>query len=47
LDLYEYQGKQLFTRFGIPVSEGAWPRPAEARAAAEELGGRSSSRRRC
>jgi succinyl-CoA synthetase beta subunit len=40
LDLYEYQGKQLFQRFGIPVSEG---RPAispeEARAAAEELGG--------
>jgi succinyl-CoA synthetase beta subunit len=40
VDLYEYQGKELFRRFGIPVSEG---RPAttaaEARAAAEELGG--------
>ena len=22
MDLYEYQGKQLFARFGIPVSEG-------------------------
>jgi succinyl-CoA synthetase beta subunit len=40
LDLYEYQGKQLFGRFGIPVSEGRIATsPAEARAAAEELGG--------
>ena len=23
VDLYEYQGKQLFARFGIPVSDGA------------------------
>jgi succinyl-CoA synthetase beta subunit len=39
LDLYEYQGKQLFARFGIPVSEGRLATtPAEARAAAEELG---------
>jgi len=22
MDLYEYQGKQLFKQFGIPVSEG-------------------------
>jgi succinyl-CoA synthetase beta subunit len=22
VDLYEYQGKELFRRFGIPVSEG-------------------------
>jgi succinyl-CoA synthetase beta subunit len=40
VDLYEYQGKELFRRFGIPVSDG---RPAatpdEACAAAEELGG--------
>ena len=40
LDLYEYQGKQLFKRFGIPVSEGKPAKtPEEARAAAEELGG--------
>jgi succinyl-CoA synthetase beta subunit len=41
VDLYEYQGKQLFARFGIPVSEGKLATSAEeARAAAEELGGR-------
>jgi succinyl-CoA synthetase beta subunit len=40
VDLYEYQGKQLFSRFGIPVSEGRLAEtPAAARAAAEELGG--------
>jgi succinyl-CoA synthetase beta subunit len=40
MDLYEYQGKQLFARFGIPVSEGKLATtPDEARAAAEELGG--------
>jgi succinyl-CoA synthetase beta subunit len=40
MDLLEYQGKQLFQRFGIPVSEGCLATtPAEARAAAEELGG--------
>jgi succinyl-CoA synthetase beta subunit len=40
LDLYEYQGKELFRRVGIPVSEGRLATtPAEARAAAEELGG--------
>jgi succinyl-CoA synthetase beta subunit len=40
VDLYEYQGKELFKRFGIPVSEGRLARtPEEARAAAEELGG--------
>ena len=40
MDLYEYQGKQLFARFGIPVSEGRLAEtPAEARAAAQELGG--------
>jgi succinyl-CoA synthetase beta subunit len=39
VDLYEYQGKQLFARFGIPVSEGAVATTsAEARAAAEQLG---------
>jgi len=40
MDLYEYQGKQLFKKFGIPVSEGrVATTPEEARAAAEELGG--------
>src|SRR6185369_10522162 len=40
VDLYEHQGKELFRRFGIPVSDGRLATtPAEARAAAEELGG--------
>ncbi|TML20825.1 MAG: ADP-forming succinate--CoA ligase subunit beta [Actinobacteria bacterium] len=40
MDLYEYQGKELFKRFGIPVSEGRLATtPKEARAAAAELGG--------
>jgi len=40
MDLYEYQGKQRFKRFGIPVSDGRLAvSPEEARAAAEEVGG--------
>jgi succinyl-CoA synthetase beta subunit len=40
VDLYEYQGKELFRRFGIPVSEGRLATtPEEALAAADELGG--------
>jgi succinyl-CoA synthetase beta subunit len=40
LDLHEYQGKELFRRYGIPVSDGVLATsPAEARAAAEGLGG--------
>jgi succinyl-CoA synthetase beta subunit len=40
VDLYEYQGKQLFARFGIPVSDGRLATsPEEARAAADDLGG--------
>jgi succinyl-CoA synthetase beta subunit len=40
LDLYEYQGKELFRRSGIPVSEGRLATtPEEARAAARELDG--------
>ena len=40
MDLYEYQGKQLFARFGIPVSDGRYvTTPEEARTAAEEIGG--------
>jgi succinyl-CoA synthetase beta subunit len=39
VDLYEYQGKELFRRYGIPVSEGILAATAEeARRAAEELG---------
>jgi succinyl-CoA synthetase beta subunit len=40
MDLYEYQGKELFRRHGIPVSDGRLATsPEEARSAAEELGG--------
>jgi succinyl-CoA synthetase beta subunit len=40
VDLYEYQGKELFKRHGIPVSEGRLATtPDEAAAAATELGG--------
>jgi succinyl-CoA synthetase beta subunit len=40
VDLYEYQGKELLSRFGIPVSEGRFvTSAADARQAAQELGG--------
>jgi succinyl-CoA synthetase beta subunit len=40
MDLYEYQGKELFRRFGIPVSDGRLATsPEEARTAAQVLGG--------
>jgi succinyl-CoA synthetase beta subunit len=40
VDLYEYQGKELFRRYGLPVSDGLpASSPEEARAAAEQLGG--------
>ncbi len=40
MDLYEYQGKELFARYGIPVSEGRFvTTPEDARQAARELGG--------
>src|SRR2546421_5310334 len=40
MDLYEYQGKELFRRVGIPVSDGRRAdSPQDARAAAGELGG--------
>jgi succinyl-CoA synthetase beta subunit len=40
MDLFEYQGKELFRQFGIPVSDGRLATSAaEARAAAEEIGG--------
>jgi succinyl-CoA synthetase beta subunit len=39
LDLHEYQGKELFRRYGIPVSDGLLATsPVEARAAAESIG---------
>ena len=39
MDLHEYQGKELFRRFGIPVSDGRLATSAaEARTAAEDLG---------
>jgi Succinyl-CoA synthetase, beta subunit len=48
MDLLEYQGKQLFKRFDIPVSEGRLAvTPAEARAAAEELGTQVVVKARC
>jgi len=41
LDLYEYQGKQLFARQGIPVPSGeVATTPTEAKAAAEKIGGK-------
>ena len=40
MDLYEYQGKELFARFGIPVSDGRLATtPEEAQAVADDLGG--------
>jgi succinyl-CoA synthetase beta subunit len=41
VDLFEYQGKQLLARQGIPTPSGEVAEtPAEARAAAERIGGR-------
>jgi succinyl-CoA synthetase beta subunit len=40
LDLYEFQGKELFRRYGIPVSDGRLAlTPGEAKHAAHDLGG--------
>lgn len=40
MDLYEYQGKSLFARVGVPVPDGRLAHTvAEAKAAAQELGG--------
>ncbi|MDX6547094.1 MAG: ATP-grasp domain, partial [Gaiellales bacterium] len=39
MDLYEYQGKQLFARYGIPVSDGILATTVgEARTASEQIG---------
>jgi succinyl-CoA synthetase beta subunit len=41
VDLYEYQGRELFERHGLPVLAGGVAKtPEEARAIAERLGGR-------
>ncbi|HSM01253.1 MAG TPA: ADP-forming succinate--CoA ligase subunit beta [Acidimicrobiia bacterium] len=41
MDLFEYQGKELFARAGVTVPEGrVATTPSEARVAAEELGGK-------
>jgi len=38
MDIYEYQGKQLFSRFGVPVSDGLIAEtPEQAREAAERI----------
>ena len=40
MNLHEYQGKQLFAEYGLPVSKGiACDTPEQAAAAAEKLGG--------
>ncbi len=40
MNLHEYQGKQLFAEYGLPVSKGfAASTPAEAAAAADQIGG--------
>ena len=40
MNLHEYQGKQLFAEYGLPVSTGyAASTPEEARQAAEKIGG--------
>ncbi|HLL66147.1 MAG TPA: ADP-forming succinate--CoA ligase subunit beta [Micromonosporaceae bacterium] len=41
MDLYEYQGRDLFARHGLPVLDGGVATtPEEARAVAERIGGR-------
>ena len=40
MNLHEYQGKQLFAEYGLPVSKGiACDTPKDAVAAADEIGG--------
>lgn len=42
MKLHEYQAKEIFARYGIPVPQGrVASTPAEARAAAEQFGGRA------
>ena len=40
MDLYEYQARDLFESYGVPVLAGIIAdTPAEAKAAAEKIGG--------
>ena len=40
MNLHEYQAKELFERAGIPIAPGiVATTPAEARAAAQKIGG--------
>ena len=39
MNLHEYQGKQLFKEYGLPVSEGMPDTPQEAVEAADRIGG--------
>jgi succinyl-CoA synthetase beta subunit len=40
MNLHEYQGKQLFAEYGLPVSKGyAVDNPQEAAEAASKIGG--------
>lgn len=40
MNLHEYQGKQLFAEYGLPVSQGyAVDTPQEAAEAADRIGG--------
>ena len=40
MDLFEYQGKSLFARVGVPVPDGRLAiSPTEARTAADAIGG--------
>ncbi len=42
MDLYEYQARDLFTKYGVPTTRGSVATtPAEARAAAEAIGGQT------
>ena len=42
MNIHEYQAKEIFARYGIPVPRGTVvTTPAEAKAATQELGGRS------
>ena len=42
MNIHEFQAKEVFSRYGIPVPRGiVASTPAEAKAATEELGGQS------
>ena len=48
MKLHEYQSKQIFAKYGIPIPKGRVAATAsEAKAIAEELGGRVVINRRC